>query len=207
MRVTNPVNEFHWCHKFDTFWFSRIIGRTWYGQSPCPSSRRTSGWRSAIRAFPAPSSFSGRSPTSLERGSLGTSRPSSQCRVSSPPPPSNYQSSKSLLKLNTLSTEGDSTDPDSLGSKSTTTSKSGIVRLSAIRSTMDRGNDPIISTCHVKRSINSLLPIITTGKHALLDVTPSAVDKLNYAQLYPIVIFTRTMSKSIVKECRSGVPK
>ena len=53
-----------------------------------------------------------------------------------------------------------------------------------------------------------LISIVTyIGKHALLDVTPSAVDKLNYAQLYPIVVFTRTMSKSIVKECRSGVPK
>ncbi len=57
------------------------------------------------------------------------------------------------------------------------------MRLSAIRNTMER------------------------GKHALLDVTPSAVDKLNYAQLYPIVIFTRTESKQVIKDCRSGVPK
>ena len=40
-----------------------------------------------------------------------------------------------------FSAEGDSTDPESLGNKSTTTSKSGIVRLSAIRLTMDRGKN------------------------------------------------------------------
>ena len=45
------------------------------------------------------------------------------------------------------------------------------------------------------------------GNHALLDVTPNAVDKLNYAQLYPIVVFTRTDAKQVVKDCRSGVPK
>ena len=50
-----------------------------------------------------------------------------------------------LFNLKALFAEGDSTDPDSLGSKSTTTSKSGIVRLSAIRSTMDRGNDIILT--------------------------------------------------------------
>jgi hypothetical protein len=29
------------------------------------------------------------------------------------------------------------------------------------------------------------------GLHALLDVTPNAVDKLNYAQFYPIVILAK----------------
>ena len=62
-------------------------------------------------------------------------------------------------------------------------SKSAIVRLSAIREIMNR------------------------GKHALLDVTPNAVDKLNYAQFYPIVIFARADSKQTIKECRAGVPK
>ena len=42
---------------------------------------------------------------------------------------------------------------------------------------------------------------------ALLDVTPNAVDKLNYAQFYPIVIFARADSKQTIKECRSGAPK
>lgn len=60
---------------------------------------------------------------------------------------------------------------------------SGIIRLSAIRDIMDR------------------------GKHALLDITPNAVDRLNYAQFYPVVIFLRAESKQIVKELRSGLAK
>ncbi|CAL4145261.1 unnamed protein product, partial [Meganyctiphanes norvegica] len=60
---------------------------------------------------------------------------------------------------------------------------SGIIRLSAIREIMER------------------------GKHAVLDITPNAVDRLNYAQFYPVVIFLRAESKQIVKELRSGYPK
>lgn len=60
---------------------------------------------------------------------------------------------------------------------------SGIIRLSAIREIMER------------------------GKHAVLDITPNAVDRLNYAQFYPIVIFLRAESKQVVKELRSGFPK
>ncbi|XP_034948893.1 tight junction protein ZO-1 isoform X2 [Chelonus insularis] len=67
------------------------------------------------------------------------------------------------------------------GSKSKKTS--GIIRLSAIREVMDR------------------------GKHALLDITPNAVDRLNYAQFYPIVIFLKAESKQIIKETRAGLPK
>ena len=61
--------------------------------------------------------------------------------------------------------------------------RSGIVRLSAIRDLVDK------------------------GRHALLDITPSAVDKLNYAQFYPVVIFLRADSKHTVKELRAGIPK
>lgn len=60
---------------------------------------------------------------------------------------------------------------------------SGIIRLSAIRDIMGR------------------------GKHALLDITPNAVDRLNYAQFYPIVIFLRAESKHIIKELRAGLSK
>ncbi|GFG33860.1 hypothetical protein Cfor_12812, partial [Coptotermes formosanus] len=60
---------------------------------------------------------------------------------------------------------------------------SGIIRLSAIREIMDR------------------------GKHALLDITPNAVDRLNYAQFYPIVIFLRAESKHVIKELRAGLSK
>ena len=57
---------------------------------------------------------------------------------------------------------------------------SGIIRLSSIRSLVER------------------------GRHALLDVTPNAVDRLNYAQLYPIVVFLRAESKNIIKEVRAA---
>uniref|UniRef100_A0A182NSN2 Tight junction protein ZO-1 n=1 Tax=Anopheles dirus TaxID=7168 RepID=A0A182NSN2_9DIPT len=59
----------------------------------------------------------------------------------------------------------------------------GIVRLSNIRDIMDR------------------------GKHALLDVTPNAVDRLNYAQFYPIVIFLKANTKHTIKQMRQGLPK
>ena len=55
--------------------------------------------------------------------------------------------------------------------------------------------------------LSSIKEIMNQGKHALIDVTPNAVDKLNYAQLYPIVIFTRTESKQTIKDCRAGIPK
>ncbi|XP_047369131.1 tight junction protein ZO-2 isoform X2 [Vespa velutina] len=63
------------------------------------------------------------------------------------------------------------------------TKSSGIIRLSAIREVMDR------------------------GKHALLDITPNAVDRLNYAQFYPIVIFLKAETKQVIKEMRAGIPK
>ncbi|KFM74781.1 Tight junction protein ZO-1, partial [Stegodyphus mimosarum] len=55
----------------------------------------------------------------------------------------------------------------------------GIIRLSAIRDLIDK------------------------GKHAILDITPSAVDRLNYAQFYPIVIFMHAENKHIIKELRT----
>lgn len=63
------------------------------------------------------------------------------------------------------------------------TKTSGIIRLSAIREVMDR------------------------GKHALLDITPNAVDRLNYAQFYPIVIFLKAETKQVIKDMRAGIPK
>ncbi|XP_061190159.1 tight junction protein ZO-1-like isoform X3 [Saccostrea echinata] len=61
--------------------------------------------------------------------------------------------------------------------------KSGIIRLGAIKE------------------------IINKRKHCLLDVTPHNVDKLNYAQYYPIVIFLKAENKTIVKECRAKFAK
>lgn len=40
-------------------------------------------------------------------------------------------------------------------------------------------------------------------KHCVLDVTPYHVDRLNYAQYYPIVVFLRGESKQSIKEVRS----
>ncbi|GFX29519.1 tight junction protein ZO-1 [Trichonephila clavipes] len=55
----------------------------------------------------------------------------------------------------------------------------GIIRLSAIRDVIDK------------------------GKHAVLDITPSAVDRLNYAQFYPIVVFMHAENKHVIKELRT----
>ncbi|KAF9808379.1 hypothetical protein SFRURICE_008432 [Spodoptera frugiperda] len=65
----------------------------------------------------------------------------------------------------------------------TKTKSAGIIRLSSIRTIMER------------------------GKHALLDITPNAVDRLNYAQFYPIVIFLKADNKHIIKQLRAGLPK
>lgn len=70
-----------------------------------------------------------------------------------------------------------------LQSDDKTGGKSGIIRLSNIRDIMDR------------------------GKHALLDITPNAVDRLNYAQFYPIVIFLKADTKHTIKQLRQGLPK
>ena len=77
----------------------------------------------------------------------------------------------------------DSGTENGTGAAPVTTSRSGIVRLSAIRELVEK------------------------GRHALLDITPGAVDKLNYAQFYPVVIFLRADSKHTVKELRAGIPK
>lgn len=48
-----------------------------------------------------------------------------------------------------------------------------------------------------------LFPVFPQDRHALLDVTPKAVDTLNYTQWYPIVIFMNPDSKQGVKTMRS----
>nr|CAI5852690.1 unnamed protein product [Callosobruchus analis] len=67
--------------------------------------------------------------------------------------------------------------------KSKTSNNSNIIRLSAIRD------------------------VIATGKHALLDITPNAVERLNYAQMYPIVVFFKAETKIVIKQLRQGLPK
>ncbi|XP_015793036.1 tight junction protein ZO-1 [Tetranychus urticae] len=72
---------------------------------------------------------------------------------------------------------------------------------------MEDTEDPD-SQCKSQKSLgivrlSAIKEIIEKGKHALLDVTPTAVDRLNYAQFSPIVIFLRAENKSVVKELRS----
>ncbi|CAG5114445.1 unnamed protein product, partial [Candidula unifasciata] len=50
--------------------------------------------------------------------------------------------------------------------------------------------------------LSSIQEAITHRKHCLLDVTPHSVDRLNYAQYNPIVIFLRAESKQAVKDVR-----
>uniref|UniRef100_A0A3B3SH92 Tight junction protein 2a (zona occludens 2) n=1 Tax=Paramormyrops kingsleyae TaxID=1676925 RepID=A0A3B3SH92_9TELE len=50
--------------------------------------------------------------------------------------------------------------------------------------------------------LNTIRQIIEQNRHALLDVTPKAVDTLNYTQWYPIVIFFNPETKQAVKTMR-----
>nr|XP_033951623.1 tight junction protein ZO-2a isoform X3 [Pseudochaenichthys georgianus] len=51
--------------------------------------------------------------------------------------------------------------------------------------------------------LNTIRKIIEQDLHALLDVTPKAVDTLNYTQWYPIVLFLNPDSKQGVKTMRN----
>ncbi|XP_034565195.1 tight junction protein ZO-2a isoform X2 [Notolabrus celidotus] len=51
--------------------------------------------------------------------------------------------------------------------------------------------------------LNTIRQIIEQDRHALLDVTPKAVDTLNYTQWYPIVVFLNPDSKQGVKTMRN----
>uniref|UniRef100_A0A673YV16 Tight junction protein 2a (zona occludens 2) n=1 Tax=Salmo trutta TaxID=8032 RepID=A0A673YV16_SALTR len=51
--------------------------------------------------------------------------------------------------------------------------------------------------------LNTIRQIIEQDRHALLDVTPKAVDTLNYTQWYPIVVFLNPDSKGGVKTMRN----
>ncbi|XP_051949831.1 tight junction protein ZO-1-like isoform X9 [Xyrauchen texanus] len=51
--------------------------------------------------------------------------------------------------------------------------------------------------------LHTIKQIIDQDKHAVLDITPNAVDRLNYAQWYPIVVFLNPDSKQGVKNMRT----
>ena len=48
-----------------------------------------------------------------------------------------------------------------------------------------------------------MICLLLQNKHCVLDVTPNAVDRLNYAQHMPIVVLLGAESKYAVKELRS----
>nr|XP_043872548.1 tight junction protein ZO-1 isoform X7 [Solea senegalensis] len=51
--------------------------------------------------------------------------------------------------------------------------------------------------------LHTIKQIIDRDKHAVLDITPNAVDRLNYAQWYPIVVFLNPDTKQGVKNMRT----
>ncbi|XP_047219984.1 tight junction protein ZO-1 isoform X2 [Girardinichthys multiradiatus] len=51
--------------------------------------------------------------------------------------------------------------------------------------------------------LHTIKQIIDRDKHAVLDITPNAVDRLNYAQWYPIVVFLNPDTKHGVKNMRT----
>ncbi|XP_075965949.1 tight junction protein 1 isoform X9 [Anarhichas minor] len=51
--------------------------------------------------------------------------------------------------------------------------------------------------------LHTIKQIIDRDKHAVLDITPNAVDRLNYAQWYPIVVFLNPDTKQGVKTMRT----
>ncbi|NXW11434.1 ZO3 protein, partial [Fregetta grallaria] len=50
--------------------------------------------------------------------------------------------------------------------------------------------------------LDSVQKIAEKGKHALLDITPSAVERLNYMQYYPVVVFCEPESRQGIKAMR-----
>ncbi len=54
------------------------------------------------------------------------------------------------------------------------------------------------------KSRRGIFVCVLQEKHAVLDITPNAVDRLNYAQWYPIVVFLNPDSKQGVKNMRTN---
>uniref|UniRef100_A0A452IJ72 Uncharacterized protein n=1 Tax=Gopherus agassizii TaxID=38772 RepID=A0A452IJ72_9SAUR len=50
--------------------------------------------------------------------------------------------------------------------------------------------------------LDSVRQIVEKDKHALLDITPSAVERLNYVQYYPVVVFCEPDSRQGIKAMR-----
>ncbi|CAC5411802.1 TJP1 [Mytilus coruscus] len=89
----------------------------------------------------------------------------------------------------------ESPQQDNHGLEDEKKTRSGIIRLGAIKEIINKRKHCLLDVTPNNR------------KHCLLDVTPNNVDKLNYAQYYPIVIFLKAESKNVVKESRSRLAK
>ncbi|XP_074596515.1 tight junction protein 1-like isoform X2 [Brevipalpus obovatus] len=107
-------------------------------------------------------------------------------------------------KTNSQQQQQDSAMMGSSTSKSGSSSKisSSSLPASGSNATTANGMSASSSSSGIVR-LRSIREIIEKGKHALLDINPNAVNRLNYAQFAPIVIFLRAENKSIVKELRS----
>ncbi|CAF0891258.1 unnamed protein product [Adineta steineri] len=55
--------------------------------------------------------------------------------------------------------------------------------------------------------LQSIKDVIQKNRHCLLDISPSAIEQLNYAECYPIVIFIRACDRRIVKQIRTEYGK
>ncbi|CAF4215533.1 unnamed protein product, partial [Rotaria sp. Silwood2] len=51
--------------------------------------------------------------------------------------------------------------------------------------------------------LQSIKNVIQKNHHCLLDITPSAIEQLNYAECYPIVIYFKASNRRIIKQIRS----
>ncbi|CAF4416236.1 unnamed protein product, partial [Adineta steineri] len=55
--------------------------------------------------------------------------------------------------------------------------------------------------------LQSIKNVIQRNRHCLLDVTPTAVEQLNYAQCYPIVIYFKASDRRQIKQIRQEYGK
>ena len=68
-------------------------------------------------------------------------------------------------------------------------------------------NDPQSQTSSGVIKLASIKTIIEKGQHCLLDITPNAVDHLNYAQYFPICIYLKSNNRNHTKELRQKYAK
>lgn len=89
---------------------------------------------------------------------------------------------------------------------------SGIIRLHTIKQIIDRVSRADLLHCETSEAFWVIISqvyylfyflTLLQDKHAVLDITPNAVDRLNYAQWYPIVVFLNPDNKQGVKNMRT----